>query len=248
MTPTESEERSETGPKIVGIVQARMGSSRLPEKMKRPLGGVPVAEWVLRRSRTSKRLSQVALATTRNASDIYLENLAKRLGLEAFRGDEQNVLSRFVMVADQTDADIVVRICADNPFIDAGEVDRIVEYYLDVSPDYAFNHIPKLQNNYVDGLGAEVFSTELLKKISNEAFKPDHFEHVTSYLWDFPDKFDIRTISAPAEFAHPELSLDIDTIEDFECLSSHLREVRGDGVPPESFDVRELIRSMLASR
>lgn len=235
-------------PKIIGIVQARMGSTRLPEKMKMPLGGVPVAEWVLRRARTSKRLNQVALATTRNPSDDYLENLAKKLGLKAFRGDEQNVLSRYVMVADQTAADIVVRICADNPFIDAGEIDRIVEFYLDVLPDYAFNHIPKLQNKYVDGLGAEVFKKKVLQEVNNRAFKREHFEHVTSYIWEFPDQFKISTLHAPPEFAHPELSLDVDTLEDFECLSNHLHGVLPDGVLPEEFDVRELIRSMLVTR
>ncbi len=103
--------------------------------------------------------------------------------------DENDVLGRFRAAADLARADVIVRDCADNPFIAPEEIDRIVEHYRSLRPDYAFNHVPRLGNEYADGFGAEVIGRALLDRLNVEAREPRHREHVTVYVWEHPAAF-----------------------------------------------------------
>ena len=157
-----------------------MGSERFPGKMAADLGGYPIIDWVLQRVRISKTLHKIILATSTNPENDFLASRAEEYEIEVFRGTETDVLSRFVTVAELYNASIIARICADNPFICSTEIDRIVNTFLEKRPDYAFNHIPHMGNNYVNGLGAEVLSRYILNTIANQTQLSSHREHVTS--------------------------------------------------------------------
>ena len=233
--------------KIVAIIQARMGSSRFPGKMSAILNGYTIIEWVIRRVKESELIQNIVLATSTKKENDYLERIAHSFEIKIFRGDEENVLSRFVKIAEIYKPNIIIRICADNPFITASEIDRIIKVFIKRKPDYAFNHVPKLGNNYVDGLGVEVFSKQLLDKIALKASAKKYLEHVTLYIWDHPVNFTIETIKAPSEFSYPNISLDVDTEERFIYLQKHLAKVHDSKIAPEHFNVRKIITSMRES-
>lgn len=219
--------------KVVGIIQARMGSSRLPGKMMMDLSGYPVLQWVIERCKRASLLDEIVLATTANPEDDCLIALSQSLGIHTFRGSEQDVLDRFIKAAKAFDANIVVRICADNPLVAPEEIDRLIEFYLRESSDYAFNHVPRLQNNYPDGLGAEMMPTEILETIKKLTKDKKYREHVTLYLWENSESFNIRTPSCPEPYNHPEVKLDIDTLEDLSLMRKICENLSFESIPPE---------------
>lgn len=203
---------------VVAIIQARMGSSRFPGKMLSPLGPLPILEWVLRRVKQARTLDNVVLATSDRAADEGLADLARANGVAVFRGSETDVLARFAGAAKEAGASVVVRICADNPFVDPGEIDRLVTYFTGSSCDYACNHQDRLGSRYADGLGAEILSASLLESVAVKATEARHREHVTVYLWEHASQYKLCAVAAPAELAFPELRFDIDTPGDLATL------------------------------
>ena len=208
--------------KVVAIIQARMGSKRFPQKMAAYLGDYPIIDWVIRRSRQSGLIDKLVLATSAKVENKYLVERAKKYLIGYYCGSENDVLSRFVEIANKEHADIIVRICADNPFISALEVDRIVNLFLDKKLDYAFNHIPAMGNNYVDGVGAEIFSLDILHDIHNHAKSAEHKEHVTKYIWDNIKNYKIGSLPAPYGLNYPDIRLDVDTEKDLSKLENYL--------------------------
>ena len=205
-------------PRTVAIVQARMGSARFPGKMLANLGGHPLLEWVLRRVSRARLLDETVLATSTDARDDALAALAGKIGIRTCRGDELDVLGRFVAAADLSHASQVVRVCADNPFIDPDEIDRLVAFFQANACDYACNHMDRLGSRYADGFGAEILSAELLRKIAGLATEPKHREHVTLYLWDHAADYRMLAVPAPSAMAHPELRFDVDNPADLAAL------------------------------
>ena len=132
--------------KIIGIVQARAGSSRFPRKMLHKLGHLSVLEWVLQRLKKASMLSEVVLATT-TCLMMMIEKIAYQCGVNVYRGSESNVLSRFAEAANLYGAEIVVRVCGDNA-IDHKEIDRLINFYINNPCDYAFNHQNRLNSGY----------------------------------------------------------------------------------------------------
>lgn len=170
-------------------------------------------------------MTEVVLATTKLKQDDPLTELAQSLKVEVFRGSEADVLGRFWDAAREFKADVVVRVCADNPFIAPEEIDHLVECYCnrrqtgeDPGRLYAFNHLPTMDNNYPDGLGAEIFSLDLLATLYRLAKKSSDREHVTTYLWDHLRDFEIYPVFAPPEIAYPAVKLDVDTQADLNRL------------------------------
>ena len=207
-------------PNAVIIVQARMGATRLPNKMMLWLHGYPVIEWVFRRVNQSRLAKQVIFALPDNATDDILAEYLTRLGVQVFRGSEADVVARFWGAAESCNAKQIVRVCADNPFVSGSEIDRLIEFYNNDSYDYdyAYNHIPK-GNSYPDGLGAEIVSKAVLARINREACHPEHREHVFNFIWENADEFRIGTCDpVDVSLAHPELKLDIDTLRDYQQL------------------------------
>lgn len=209
--------------RVVAVVQARMGSQRFPGKMLSQLGEHTLLDWVLQRVLRSTQVDQVVLATSTNSEDDKLVSAALRLEVNSIRGSETDVLSRFLLAANESQADLVVRVCADNPFIAPEELDRLIVDHRAKSVDYSCNHQQKLSNEYADGFGAEIFSHDLLKNLAKQTTQQAHREHVTSYIWDNQNEFKINAVTAPAELAFPEVKLDIDTPAELAILNEFVR-------------------------
>jgi spore coat polysaccharide biosynthesis protein SpsF len=195
-----------------------MGSSRLPGKSMVDICGRPLIQHIIERLKRCETFSGIILLTSTRQENDILERLAVDLGIGVLRGNEDDVLSRFVAALKKYDPRHVIRVCADNPLIDPREVDRIVRHHLASGADYSFNHIPALDNSYPDGVGAEILTAGALSRIFSKTSRAEDHEHVTKYIWDHPDDFDIRTIPAPPEIAMPDVRLDVDTPEDLEKI------------------------------
>jgi spore coat polysaccharide biosynthesis protein SpsF len=207
--------------RVVAVVQSRMGSHRLFGKAMEKLGGIPILELILRRVQKAVTITEVVLATTELLEDQVLCKLAESLQLSVVRGPELDVLGRLGLAAKLFDAEVVVRVTGDNPFVAPEELDRVVEHHLRTGADYSFNHIPALGNGYPDGLGAEVVERSTLEQLNRICTEPAHREHVTAYIWDNPEKFNIETVSAPPSIVGPDIKLDIDTPRDL----AHLQQL-----------------------
>jgi len=165
--------------KIVAIVQARMGSTRLPNKVMMKINDVPMIELLFNRLSKSKNINQVVLATSDNENNIPLIEHVKNLGYKVFSGDENNVLDRYFYAAKLFEADVIVRITGDCPLIDSTLVDKVINGFIDTNSDYASNREPP---TYPDGLDVEVISIKALEEAQKKAQEIFHKEHVTPYI------------------------------------------------------------------
>jgi len=205
--------------KNLAIIQARLGSTRLPNKMLLSLHGKPIIEWVIRRVQQSRLIDELIVAIPVTEDNDVLEKYIKDLGVKVYRGSEDNVLNRFYEAAKGENAENIIRVCADNPLIDGSEIDNLIQFYESEKPDYAYNHIPK-NNLYPDGLGAEIISFDLLEKLNNIVTEQHHKEHCLSYITDNQDKFTIKTFDPLDTSLHyPNLKFDVDTFDDYSRLA-----------------------------
>lgn len=212
--------------KVIAIIQARLGSTRLPRKMLLSLHGHPLIEWVVRRVVRAGKLDAVVLAIPDNPENDMLEMEAKRLGVACFRGSEEDVLHRFAQAAERHEATHVVRVCADNPLICPELIDELVDFYFSAPCDYAYNHIPD-GNSFPDGLGAEIVSAELLKRLDEVVVSSEHREHCLSHIHANPAQFVRKTYNpSDSELAKPELRFDVDTYEDFQFLAGKVFDMQ----------------------
>jgi len=172
--------------RIVAIIQARMGSSRLPGKVLMDINGKPMLWHVVNRLRQSSLLGQVVVATTVDPSDDPIATMCRDSRFPCFRGSVNDVLDRYYQAALLTDADVIVRSTADCPLLDAAVVDEVIDAYLKGSCDYASNVNP---STYPDGLDVEVFGMKSFGDVWSKAVKKSEREHVTPYYREHPELF-----------------------------------------------------------
>jgi glutamate-1-semialdehyde 2,1-aminomutase len=165
--------------KVVAIVQARMGSTRLPGKVMKPMLGIPMIDLLLSRLSRAQEVHQVIVATTVNERDQQLVAHVQKLGYACEQGSENDVLDRFVSAAKKHQADVVVRITGDCPLVDPALVDEVVRRFRASGVDYFSNINPA---TYPDGLDIEVCRYEALQRACGETSVPYDHEHVTPYL------------------------------------------------------------------
>jgi len=163
----------------IALIQARMGSNRLPGKVLRQIAGRPMIDWVLTRASRARSLDRVVLATSDHPRDDMLADHVRKLGYEVTRGSESDVLDRFARAAEVTGADILVRITADCPLIDPDLIEAVVALRAREGVDYASNTDPA---SFPDGLDVEVFTASALVRAASGASLPQDREHVTPYL------------------------------------------------------------------
>jgi spore coat polysaccharide biosynthesis protein SpsF (cytidylyltransferase family) len=177
----------------VAIVQARMGSTRLPGKVLADLAGAPLLERMVERLRAARTLADIAIATTERPADAPVRALAAALGVGCFAGSEDDVLARYAGAAERLGADPVVRLTADCPLVDPALVDRCVEAFQEAPGcDYA-----SLGGEFPDGLDTEVVAASALARAHAEARLPSEREHVTPYIWKQPETFHCVTVVFP---------------------------------------------------
>lgn len=197
------------------IVQARMGSTRLPGKVLLPLAGEPMLRRLLERLSRVALADSIVVATTTEAGDDVLEEFCRSEGINYYRGSSSDVLSRYFEAARRFDAELVVRITADCPLIDSSIIDRAIDLIRSSRGeiDYVSNMHPP---TYPYGMAVEAFSFSNLAKAHREATQADEREHVTPYFYWNPDKFRLETISMHPDLSHHRWT--VDTPQDYELV------------------------------
>ena len=174
---------------VVAVIQARMGSTRLPGKVEKLILGKPMLAHQIERVKHAKLVDKIVIATTNKTEDDKVEQIAKECGVACFRGSEKDVLDRFYKAAKGAGAGVVVRLTGDCPFSDPNVIDEVIQFFLDSGIDDTGT-----PENYPEGFDTEVFSFIALEKAWNEAQKPSEREHVTPYLYNHPEIFKVERL------------------------------------------------------
>ena len=198
--------------RTVAIVQARIGSTRLPGKALMDLAGEPMLARVVNRTRRTEKIAQVIVATTDRAADDAIANLCKARGWDCFRGDEADVLDRYYRAALHFEAEAVLRITSDCPFIEPELIDQLISEFHKHQPgvDYASTLLPR--RTFPRGLDAEVMLFGALEKAWRDDKDPAWREHVTPYIHRHPDLFRLQGMTNDVDYSH--LRWTVDTEED----------------------------------
>lgn len=199
--------------KTVAIIQARMGSTRLPGKVLKDLGGQTVLARVVARLRRAGLIDELLIATTDSPADDAIVDECRSCSVAFYRGDENDVLDRYYQTAQFAKADVVIRITSDCPLIDPEITDETIASFMKAQPDYASNAFVR---TYPRGLDTEAMSIETLSRAWREARNPHQREHVTPYIYEHPDKFRILSVTGDADYSRQRWTLD--TPEDLEFI------------------------------
>lgn len=209
------------------IIQARTGSTRLPNKMVLPFfENKGILEILLQRLINADMGVQIIVATTTNAKDDIIADVAKKHGCIVYRGSEENVLSRFVEASAENKIDRIIRVCADNPFLDISFLRKQIESFSS-NNDYVCYALsdgtPTILTHY--GFWAEGVSLKALEKVQKMTSEKKYMEHVTNYIYNHPNDFDIKRIYIPKEIEKRKIRLTIDTQKDFSLAQVIYRQL-----------------------
>lgn len=211
-------------PRVFVVAQARIGSTRLPGKVLRPLAGRPIVQWVLARA-SRAHVEGVILAIPDGTEDDVLAQFADEGGWQFFRGSAEDVQARYLAAAAAVGALELVRLTCDNPFVDAVLVDGLVSAHLRAGADYsAYHH----GGNHPVGLAVEVFSVSALARAREIGTHAYEREHVTPGLYQRPEAFKIHAEPSPFVVRRGDLRMTIDTLEDLEAMERLVDLVRND--------------------
>ena len=202
-------------PRVVAVIQARMGSSRLPGKTMMDLAGMPLLERLLRQLSGAAALDDVVIATSVDAADDVIEEFARDRGFTVVRGSQHDVLSRYVLAADAANADVVVRLTADCPLHSPDTVDEVVNAFLAAGVDYASNTNPYTRP---DGQDVEVFTRSALDRASAAATSGPDREHVTPWIRRSADVARLDVLHGHPH--QPSLRWSVDHADDLEFARS----------------------------
>lgn len=215
-------------PNVVLIIQARMGSSRLPGKSMMDLAGAPLVGRILERVKRCQKVDDIVLAIPNTPDNEVLKNLGSSYNVKVFAGSENDLVERYYEAANWAKADIVVRLPADNPTPEPIEIDRIINHHLSLGLRGFSSNLSVIRDNeYPDGIGAEVFDFSLLEEA--RAKNPDQRlrEHVHLNFYDYvsgdavnTEWCPINTVKCPEAFRRPDLILDVNTQEQYQFMSS----------------------------
>jgi len=195
------------------IIQARMGSTRLPGKVLLELGGRPVIENVVRRCKAAMLVERVVVATTELPEDDRIIAWCRENHVDCVRGSSEDVLQRYIVAASAFDCNNIVRVTADCPLVDPGILDAMLCLHHSAGSDYTSNVIPP---TFPVGFDAEVVNTEILKKVDAVATLKSHREHVTMYIRENIQQFVTTNLSFGMD--HDKIRLTLDRQEDYQLL------------------------------
>jgi spore coat polysaccharide biosynthesis protein SpsF len=212
-------------PRIVGIVSARMASSRCPGKAMLPLAGRPLLQVLLERIASAPDLDSVALATSVKPENLPLVDLARQMGIPTYQGDEEDVLRRYVDCARHMRADHVVRVTGDNPLTDLETVERLVHLHIESGADYTY--VPG--DALLMGILPEVVSRPALERSWERGDARHRSELVTLYIKEHPSEFRIRAAELPEGLYRPQYRLTVDHPEDVELLQAIFERLQQPG-------------------
>jgi spore coat polysaccharide biosynthesis protein SpsF len=206
-----------SGPRVVVIIQARMGSTRLPGKVLADLAGRPMLGWIFERACRARRADTVVVATTTDSGDDAVAEFCAANGYEFVRGHPTDVLDRYIQAAREFEADVIVRLTGDCPLSDPELIDQAVDAFLASDPpaDLIANRLPD-GRTFPIGLDIEVCSRRALERAWREAQEPHQREHVMPYLYDVPGRFRVVRLNHDPDYVN--LRWTVDTAEDLEAV------------------------------
>jgi spore coat polysaccharide biosynthesis protein SpsF len=233
--------------KVAAIVQARMGSTRLPGKSLMLLAGTPLVGRVLERIKPAKKIDKLILAIPDSSENDPLESLAKSYGVSVFRGSELDLVDRYYNAAKYFSSKYVVRIPADNPVPQGSEIDRIIDHHLSLNrPGFSSNLAQVYESKYPDGIGAEIFDFELLEEAFEDFSDSSKREHVHLNFFNYSTQkaidekwCPISTIPCPSDFARPDIILDVNTQAQFEYMANLYKDLYPSN---PNFDIKDIIK------
>lgn len=198
--------------KVVAIIQARTGASRLPGKVLKEVLGKPLIAYQLERVRNCSNIDQILVATTKQKSDDRIVSLCEKMDIYSYRGSEHDVLDRYYKAASHVQADIIVRLTADCPLIDPSQIDHVIQNYFPIQQplQYVSNTIKR---TFPRGMDTEVFSFAALKETHVKAKSRLDREHVTRYMVNHPEAFTLLNVTYHEDQSQHRWT--VDTIEDF---------------------------------
>ena len=213
--------------RTVLIVQARMGSTRLPGKSMMSLAGEPMIVRILERLLRCELPDDIVLAVPDQGQDEILVDVGKQCGVSVFRGPEHDLVDRYRQAAEMNDAELIVRVPADNVTPEPTEIDRIIEHHHTLSGRGFSSNLAEIWGSgYPDGIGAEVFDTSLLIEASDRHHMPTQREHVHRNFFDYETQkavdeawAPISTVLCPLEFRRPDIVLDVNTKSQYQLMS-----------------------------
>lgn len=207
---------------IAAVVQARMGSTRLPGKVMAEIMGKPLLWHLISRLKRSKLIDKIVVATTKNEKDKPILELAEKVEVNSFAGNEEDVLDRYYMAATRFEAKSVVRITSDCPILDPSIVDTVVELFLQGKYNLVSNVNPP---TFPDGLDVEVLSFATLERTWHEAHLTSEREHVTPYIYKHPEIFRIGNVSYKEDLSG--LRWTVDEARDLEFVRAIFKYLNG---------------------
>ena len=191
---------------IICVIQARMGSTRLPGKSLKKINGKPMLELIINNIVKSRYISKYVVATSRNIRDDEIYNLCQKLKIDCYRGSESDVLSRFEAVSKKYNADLIIRLTGDNPFVEKYLIDDVLDNYF---KDFiGYDYVNNIENSgYPYGLFIEIIRRIAFDKLKNNINMLDR-EHVTRYFRNNKNKFKTGVIKTSKKFKYSYLTVD----------------------------------------
>jgi spore coat polysaccharide biosynthesis protein SpsF len=197
---------------VNAIIEARMGSSRLPGKTMMEIMGSPSIQLLIDRLRHAQRIDNIILATTTNSEDDTIEKFCHDYGVICFRGSAEDVLGRVYHAAQKYGADVVVEVTGDCPLLDPWLIDECIDLFIRSDYDYLSNFI---EQSYPPGIDVQIFSFAVLEQLHVNAKEQKFREHVTLYILKNPSLFRMHNVYAPPELYCPDWHLELDEYVDY---------------------------------
>ncbi|MBP6919670.1 MAG: glycosyltransferase family protein [Candidatus Omnitrophica bacterium] len=209
---------------VLAVIQARMGSTRLPRKVLRPVNGRPLLWYLVQRVRSARGIDGVVVATTVEPADDEIEDFCRLADIPCFRGSEGDVLDRYYQAALAFPCRWIVRITGDCPLIDPAVIERVVRAAVENTADYTSNTNPP---TYPDGMDVEAFTFDALSRAWKEAAFKYQREHVTSFMTEHPEAF--RCENVPCDEDLSSFRLTVDAPEDFAVVERIIQDLGARG-------------------
>ena len=194
--------------KVGIIIQARMGSKRLPGKVMSKILNKPILHYMLNQVRRSVLHDKIVIATSIKKENNIIRNYCKKNNINCFSGSENNLVNRYYLAAKKYNIDVIVRLTADCPLIDPQIIDQCIKKFYNNNYDFVANTSPPYKKTYPDGVDVEVFSFDLIKLVNDKCKSKNDLEHVTPYIWRKKKKFKLFRFELKKNLAKYRFTLD----------------------------------------
>ena len=226
---------------IAAIIQARMGSSRLPNKVLMDIHGKPSLEFMIDRVLKSKYIEKIIIATTTDERDKVIVDFCEKNNILFYCGSENDVLDRYYQASKNNDVKTIVRLTSDCPLIDPDQIDKTIDLYFDKAVNYAANAVPPEAKKYPDGSDVEVFSFKDLTRAWIETKDIKDREHVTFYFWK--RNKDFTTVMLDNKYDWGKYRITVDYKEDIDLVRKIVKKLKDQNMFGTTKEIVEILES-----